>query len=404
MNKRVLIAFITIFLATLSVRAEGDVASYSESGIIGLISERINKDEKQSEKLEKWSRYCRVNGFIQGMYAWSDNQTSNTTTGSSSFSVHRARFIVSGNLLQNKKGRKLDYLFYGDMVFLPKSPILSTQISYHHSNAFNVVIGQMQNPIHFEEQFRPTKFEFIDFSYAACYLGKLGGNDLTTKDVPLREMGIRLHGGFFQRDGYCLLNYNIGVFNHPGILLMNTNKSADFFCRLFVMPTRNLVIAAHCQWGEDDFSKVLLNNPDTYASYRWNGSPEYLMLHRWGGGVTYVTDTVFMRSEYIAGWTGHLSSEACYIEGGYKYHLPKQLGFAWAGAMVDYFCRDTFDYVKRDTKNAAIDMRYTLSFGWEPSALYRIQLAYSLEQRLHYTFPNNRPFSNSLKLLATASF
>ena len=120
--------------------------------------------------------------------------------------------------------------------------------------------------------------------------------------------------------------------------------------------------------------------------------------------MTYVTNTVFMRSEYIAGWTGHLSSESCYIEGGYKYHLPKQLGFVWGGAMVDYLCRDTFDYVKRDTKNAAIDMRYTLSFGWEPSPYYRVQVAYSLEQRLHYTFANNRPFGNSVKFLVTASF
>ena len=72
--------------------------------------------------------------------------------------------------------------------------------------------------------------------------------------------------------------------------------------------------------------------------------------------------------------------------------------------MVDYFCRNCFDYTKRDTKNAAVDMRYSVCVGYTPVKYFRVQLAYSLEHRINHTFANNRHFGNGIKLMATGLF
>ena len=127
-------------------------------------------------------------------------------------------------------------------------------------------------------------------------------------------------------------------------------------------------------------------------------------MHRWGGGFNYDSKQGFARGEYIAGLTGSLVSEGVYVEAGKRFQLPKNAGMFWAGGMVDYFCRNCFDYVNRDTKNANIDMRYSICLGYEPIKYFHVQLAYSLEHRIHYKFDNNRQFGNGIKLLVTALF
>ena len=127
-------------------------------------------------------------------------------------------------------------------------------------------------------------------------------------------------------------------------------------------------------------------------------------MHRWGGGFNYDGKKAFARGEYIGGLTGSLVSEGMYVEAGKRFNLPKNAGMLWAGGMVDYFCRNCVDYIHRDTKNAAVDMRYSVCVGYTPVKYFRVQLAYSLEQRVNYTFANDRSFGNGIKLMATALF
>ena len=127
-------------------------------------------------------------------------------------------------------------------------------------------------------------------------------------------------------------------------------------------------------------------------------------MHRWGIGINYDGKHAFARSEYIGGLTGSLPSEGLYAEAGYRHHLPKNAGMLWAGGMVDYFCRNCFDYIHRDTKNALIDMRYSLCLGYAPIKYFRMQLAYSLEHKINQTFANNSPYGHGVKFMVTASF
>ena len=363
---------------------------------------RLAKLEKRIATREKLRQYFKVSGFIQGMYEWHDAIDKNNTTDISSFSVRRARLTLSGDLYKGKAGI-LDYRLYFDIARVPKNPILDMWMRYQPCKEFGIQFGQFKNPVTFEASISPSKYDFIDFSYAVSNLAKMGKHDVAGLDVTARDIGFQLFGGFLHRDGYSIINYNVGLLNGSGVNEKDNNKSKDIFGKLTIKTSKDFALAAYYQWGEANLAKFF-SEEQIKGEYGWNKNPEYVTMHRWGGGFNYDSKQGFARGEYLAGLTGSLVSEGVYVEAGKRFQLPKNAGMFWAGGMVDYFCRNCFDYVERDTKNAAIDMRYSICVGYEPIKYFHVQLAYSLEHRVHYTFDNNRQFGNGVKLLVTALF
>ena len=391
-----------ILFAVLAVGATVSAQEVVKSDNTASLEERIAKNEKRTAFLEKARQYVKLSGFIQGEYDWLDDREGSQATGSSSFYIRRLRFTVSGDLYRGAKGAKLDYRVYFDLARIKKdnpNPILDMWMRYQPVKEFGIQFGQFKNPITFEASISPSRYDFIDFSYAVSNLAKMGSNDVAGLNVTARDLGFQLFGGFIHREGYSILNYNVGVVNGSGINVKDNNKSKDIFARLTVKPSADFAIAAYYQWGEAN-----LKGHAKYAEYGWTKNPEYVTMHRWGGGFNYDSKKCFVRGEYIGGLTGSLASEGVYLEGGKRFQLPKNGGMLWAGGMVDYFCRNCFDYIHRNTANAVIDMRYSACVGYEPFKYLRIQLAYSLEHRLNYTFANNRPFGNSIKLMVTGAF
>lgn len=397
--KRFFVFVIFILFAAASLSAQEVVENSNDTA-----TARTIKNEKRIAALEKARQYVKISGFIQGEYDWLDDRDGNQTTSTSSFYIRRLRFSITGDLYRGKKGSKLDYRVYFDLarVKLPNpNPILDMWIRYQPVKEFGIQFGQFKNPITFEASISPAKYDFIDFSYAVCNLAKMGSNDVAGLNVTARDAGFQLFGGFVHRDGYSIINYNVGMLNGSGINVKDNNKSKDLFGRITIKPSKDFALAAYYQWGEANLASF---TAEKYAEYGWNGNPEYVTMHRWGGGFNYDGKKAFARGEYIAGLTGSLASEGVYVEAGKRFNLPKNGGRLWAGAMVDYFCRNCFDYIHRDTKNAVIDMRYSACIGYEPIKYIRMQLAYSLEHRINHTFKNNRPFGNGVKLMVTASF
>ncbi len=366
------------------------------------LSTRLEKQEKRLAVLEKVRQYVKLSAFMQAQYDWLSDNEGNEKTGTSSFYLRRVRFTLAGDLYRGKKGAKLDYRVYFDLCRLPsKNPILDMWIRFQPIKEFGIQLGQYKNPVTFEASISPSKYDFIDFSYVVSNLAKMGANDLTGLNETARDIGFQFFGGFIHRDGYSVINYNIGLLNGSGINTKDNNKSKDIYGKLTIKPSKDLAMAAYYQWGEANLSSF---TAEKYAEYGWTGSAEYVPMHRWGIGLNYDGKHAFARSEYIGGLTGSLPSEGLYAEAGYRHHLPKNAGMLWAGGMVDYFCRNCFDYIHRDTKNAMIDMRYSLCLGYSPIKYFRMQLAYSLEHKINQTFGNGSKFGNGVKLMLTASF
>ena len=392
--------FYILVLAVLSVVASVSAQEVTQKSIEKESTEvKLEKLEKRVAVQEKFRQYFKISGFVQGMYEWHDADKENTTN-ISSFSVRRARFTITGDLYKGKAG-VIDYRFYFDLTRVPKNPILDMWLRYQPCKEFGVQFGQFKNPITFEASISPSKYDFIDFSYVVQNLAKMGSGDVAGLNVTARDAGFMLLGGFLHRDGYSIINYHLGVVNGNGINEKDNNKSKDIFGKLTFKTSKDFALAAYYQWGEANLASL---SDDKFAEYGWSGSREYVTMHRWGGGFNYDGKKAFARGEYIGGLTGSLVSEGAYVEAGKRFNLAENRGMIWAGGMVDYFCRNCFDYTKRDTKNAAVDMRYSICVGYTPVKYFRVQLAYSLEHRINHTFANNRPFGNGIKLMATGLF
>ena len=368
---------------------------------------KLAKLEKRTAAWEKAKQYFKITSFVQGMYEYANDTKSDDLTGVSTFSIRRARMSITGDLYKGKNGAKLDYRFYFDLARIKNNsnpnPILDMWVRYRPFKEFGIQFGQYKNPVTFEASISPSKYEFIDYSYAVCNLAKMGSDDVAGLNVTARDMGFQFIGGFIHRDGYSIINYNVGVLNGNGLNLKDNNKSKDIYGVLTIKPSAKLSLATFYQWGEANL-KEFFSEDKIQNEYGWYGNPEYVTTHRWGIGFKYDGEGLFARGEYVAGTTGKLVSEGAYLSGGYKFQLPKNAGRIWSGLMVDYFCRNCFDYINRDTANAAINTRYSVCVGYEPIKYFHVQVAYSLEQRIHHTFNNGRHFNNGVKLLATIIF
>ena len=372
---------------------------------------RLAKAEKRLAAWNKAKQYFKITGFVQAAYDWHDDRASvenlaednklQAITGSSTFHLRRARLSITGDLYKGKKGAVLDYRFYFDVTRIPNNPILDLWVRYRPFKEFGVQIGQFKNPLTIEASIAPNKYDFIDFSYAVSYLAKMGKYDVSGLNMTARDLGFRFIGGFIHRDGYSVINYDLGLLNGSGINTKDDNKSKDVIAVLTIKPMKDLMIKGYYQWGE-----LNLGSLANYADFRWTGNSKYVRTHRWGAGLEYNSSKCFVRGEYLAGLTGLLPSEGVYLSGGYKVAMPKNMGTLWAGAMVDYFCYDTKDYLHRDTRNADIDMRYSLCLGYSLNKYFRIQAAYSFEHyigKMSHVGYSNR-LGNGFKLLVTASF
>ena len=395
--KRILMivaALAVAFSASAQEVTKSEQQSYSE------LSTQLKKNEKRIAVLEKLRKYAKVSAFMQGQYDWTEDTSGNDKTGTSTFHLRRIRFTIAGDLYEGKGG-KLDYRVYFDLVRIPKNPILDMWVRYQPIKEFGVQFGQFKNPVTFEASISPSKYDFIDFSYAVSNLAKMGANDVTGLNETARDIGFQLFGGFIHRDGYSIINYNVGLLNGSGINTKDNNKSKDIFGKLTIKPSKDFAVAAYYQWGEANLSSF---DEGRYAKYGWTGSSEYVPMHRWGIGFNYDAKHAFARAEYLGGLTAKLPSEGMYAEAGYRHHLPKNAGMLWVGGMVDYFCENCFDYIHRDTKNAIVDMRYSACIGYQPIKYFRLQLAYSLEQKINNTFKNGKQLGSGVKLMLTASF
>lgn len=404
--KRILSIALALF-AFVAVSAQEAATTGNLEAKVTELETRLAKNEKRAAAWEKAKQYFKITSFVQGMYEWANDKNSTDLTGVSTFSIRRARMSITGDLYKGKKGAVLDYRFYFDLARIKNNsnpnPILDMWVRYRPFKEFGIQFGQYKNPVTFEASISPAKFEFIDYSYAVCNLAKMGSDDVAGLNVTARDMGFQFIGGFIHRDGYSIINYNVGVLNGNGLNLKDNNKSKDVYGLLTIKPSAKLSLATFYQWGEANLAEFF-SEEKIQNEYGWYGNPEYVTMHRWGVGFKYDGDGPYARGEYVAGTTGKLVSEGAYLAGGYKFKLPKNAGRIWTGVMADYFCKNCFDYTNRGTANAAINTRYSVCVGYEPIKYFHFQVAYSLEQRIHHTFSNNRHFNNGIKLLATIIF
>jgi len=295
--------------------------------------------ERLETKTSKWNKVLehlpKISGYLQTGYEWSDN--------SSTFFLKRIRLTLAGDIVREK----LDYRLQFEFASSPK--VVDAYVQYKPFGQLNLKVGQYKVPFSIENtDYPPLRLELIEYPMALQRLmgfsEPIGGG---THSASGRDMGAMLWGGFFKRDGYCILNYDLGVFNGSGINTKDKNRSKDIAARLTVKPLRGLLLSGSYYWGEFG---------DTY-----------IKRIRYGAGACYDRGAGMIRGEWIGGETGSLKSAGWYVTGGWR------------------ATRSLMPVVRYDTYESDVDQsstrqdNYTAGLLWAPVKYLRCQLNYTYE-------------------------
>lgn len=309
------------------------------------------------EKIQSFAdKYLKLSGYLQGGFEWNE-----AADPEASFYLKRARVSLTGSAAQEK----IDYRLQVDMAGSPK--ICDLYFRYKPLNELNLQLGQFKVPFAIEnELIGPTTFEFIEYSYITTYYSR---NNAAFDGIAStgRDIGLQLYGGFIEKEGYNIINYNVGVFNGTGINNKDNNSSKDVVARLMIKP----------------FKGFSLSGSYMYAETRFGGA-EYMKSPRWSVGAWYDSRHWVARAEYAQAKFGDINSQAFYAMAGYHFEKP------WSIVGRYEFINDN-----RDTLNQE---RITLGGVYKPFKFLRLQL------NMSYTMNDTPVSALGANLLVSAIF
>ena len=325
------------------------------SADISAFESRLGELETRTSTWQKIvARLPKFSGYVQAGYQYSDE--------ASTFFLKRVRLSLAGDIVANKLDYKIQFEFC-------KPQLVDAYIQYRPFDQLNVKLGQYKVPFSIENtDYIPTKLEFIEYPMVLQKL--MGFSDVCGISATGRDLGATLYGGFFKRDGYSIVNYDLGVFNGAGINTKDNNKTKDIAARLTVKPVKGLLLSGSYYWGEYGAS--------------------YFRRERYAAGICYDRGAVVVRSEWIGGRTGSadgtLDSDGWYAMAGWR------ASDKWMPvARFEQFTLDTAH------RSASRQNNYTVGLLWAPVKYLRCQLNYTYED---YAVSGN----NVLSLMFTGMF
>lgn len=181
--------------------AADSVAAVSAADAARLPAEADALREKTSSWERILERLPAISGYVQLGYEAAER--------SSTFFIKRVRLNLAGNLAP-KLGYRVQIEFAS-----PK--VVDAYVEWKPLRQLNVKLGEYKVPFSIENtDYVPLKFELIEYPLGLRRL--MGFEDVCGLSATGRDMGATLYGGFFRRDGYDVLSYDLGVFNGEGII------------------------------------------------------------------------------------------------------------------------------------------------------------------------------------------
>ena len=322
----------------------------------------VAQAQTAGEKVKAFAdEHLRLSGYIQGGYRWDENAEPSNT-----FYLHRARLSLTGDAAKEK----IDYRLQVDMANSPK--ICDLYFRYKPLKGLNLQLGQFKIPFSYEnENCGPTTVEFIEYSYITTYLARNNGAYDGINGATGRDIGFQLYGNLFEREGYNILRYNIGVFNGSGINAKDHNSSKDFIARVIVTPFKGFSVSGSYMYAETNF-----------------GGNRYLKSPRFAFGAWYENGTWIARSEYVHANFGEICTDSFYALAGYNFAKP------WSVYARYEFIKDEGFVLDRD--------RIQIGTAYKPFKFLRLQA--NLNYEINNLAPEAYRNSPGFNILVTAMF
>lgn len=305
---------------------------------IATLTEEVNNLQQKGNTWEKLTKAMpKISGYVMGRYMYNGDE--------STFRLRRVRVSISGDLTS-----KLDYKFQAE---LASFKLLDAYFNYKPFDQLKIKAGQFKVPFTIENtDYTPTKMILMDHPMV---LDRLVGTSEKIGDTTLktagRELGIDLHGAFFEG----MLKYDVAVFNGAGLNVTDNNKSKDVVARLMLTPVKGLTLSGSYYWGEF--------------------GDEYYARERFAVGAVYDCKHFIVRGEYIGAKTGFeegtVDQEGWYALAGWKFNEQWMVA-----ARYDSFTENT------EIRSATEQANYTFGVAWKPYKFIRLQANYVHEDRM----------------------
>jgi len=290
--------------------------------VLGIGGAFVFAEDKKEPPAVTAGKALNLSGFAQLLYTGQDS-------GLDGFTLRRARFSFSGELLKNVR-LKLQF----DMV---KSPALyDAQIDFTLHEKASFRIGQFKVPFSQESLTSGSELDTINRSQPVIKLAP--GQDIGSSG---RDIGAVAYGKI------SLIEYTVGVFNGAGMNRADTNEQKDLAGRIIIRPFQFLAIGASVYDG----------------SYSATTGAAPLVRDRVGLEMAFLYQDLSLKGEWIQAEDDQTMKRGWYLQAGYHF-LPKTL----QGILkVDSFDPDTA--AAQDRANV-----WTAGLNWFLSGRTKLQV------------------------------
>lgn len=316
--------------------------------------------------IKKFLAYMpKFSGYGQVGYQYESNVGGVADANSSTFMVKRMRLIMTGDISKVFE-YKMQLEGFSSSKGVDSKALISIQDLFFKAKicpALHFWVGQFPIPLTIENyDISPGTLETPDFSSA---VNKMVCRNAVSGILTYgRDIGIQATGGFFQRDGFSILDYNLCVFNGSQMNGPDDNKSKDIVARVTVRPIRDFRISGSVNYGE-------------YANARFG---KYIPMTRYAVGAWYDSKGLMIRSEYA-----HAGADRSFGEKGTA-RVDEQMfyaiaGYKFKGKYMPLLRYDLFD-AKQNTciGGAGRQQDFLVGFMWAPIKRLKVQADYIISK------------------------
>lgn len=312
------------------------------------------------------SDYLKISGNLDLQYDYESSEENNGDKDeTSTFNMRRARLVFAGDITP-----KFEFKLQVEMA--GKSPkVLDAFAKWKLYDEFQIRIGQGKIPFTIENPYAPS-YLTIENTMVINALSGMADDKLCPKTSFSggREMGVSFMGGFIKKDGFKVINYEVGVFNGNGINDKNDNKQMAYVGQIEIKPIKDLKIHGSAYLGS--------YKTETEADAERN---------RFAVGAEYASTGLMVRSEYVWGTTDtekdaqlvNQKSDGFYAQAAYNINIKCKGGKTQTLIPVIRYENYTADCDIDDTSTY-----YLVGLGWWPEKHFRLQLNYTIKDKDGY--------------------
>lgn len=303
------------------------------AGIMAVFSSTAAMGQQEQSKKTDWlqdlTSRMELHGYAQAGYSYDDaNGKTNST-----YNLKRTLLWAKANITD-----RWYFLFMHDF----SSVVQEFYTDYRLSNdkALTVRFGQFKHSYSLENPMSPTQLELIDvYSQAVLYLAGEGPDPLHGVNYG-RDMGLMVYGDLFKNK----LHYELALMSGQGINRKDGNNDKDVIVKLEYKPIDELRIVGSAQKGRGHAVGTADWNPDIQIGDDYRRD-------RVSIGAEWKSKGLSLRSEFLAGKDGEVTSRGAYLTGCKT--VAKNLDVI---ASADYYDRNIdMDYAQT---NATVGLQY----------------------------------------------